>query len=318
MCNLHSLTCNENLTLKVGSIQIRQFLRLHPGSWLETGSIELPELRINGKLDCHPTAPTHLNEQLDFLRRHDQHSQRLHFLYSTRSHPVNAHPHGRRPSTIQLSTNATSVSCACLSGSPTYFTLVSGEQFFRSSFRLSEQPSFGTSLFRPDLHVLFSHPIFEHKYTWDNYPPLDHPEATSGEEEIFYPFDFCAQPASPDEPMDNSAMPTMRKNAHLFSRTSSARYTQCQSYVEPRQKRSLSSVPLPGYEGVDSSSSSTIASEAFLTPKERLSLLNTSDTSLNATLEPIRKSPLSRLVDHDAPADQRRPSDHQRPLRISR
>lgn len=283
---MHSLTCNENLTLKVGSIQIRQFLRLHPGSWLETGSIEIPELRLNGKLDCHPSTPTHLNEQLEFLRRHDQHSQRLHFLYASKSHPVTPHPHGRRPSTLHLATSATSASCACLGGSPAYFTLVSGEQFFRSSFRLSEQPSFGTSLFRPDLHVLFSHPIFEHKYTWDPYPTLDRLETSSQDEEIFYPFDFCVQPASAEKLAEKTSMPTMRKSASAFSRTSSARYTQCQSYVEANHhKRSNSSTPLASYEGEASSSSTTIASDGFLTPKERLSLITTSGSSSSSIPE---------------------------------
>src|SRR5271163_4297906 len=82
MCNMHTAFCNESLTLKVGTIQIRQLLRLYPGSWLEAGSISVPELRINGKFECHPPTPASVSEQLEFLRRHDQHSQRLHFLYN--------------------------------------------------------------------------------------------------------------------------------------------------------------------------------------------------------------------------------------------
>ena len=52
MCNMHTALCNESLTLKVGSIQVRQLLRLYPGSWLEAGSIHVPELRINAKFEC--------------------------------------------------------------------------------------------------------------------------------------------------------------------------------------------------------------------------------------------------------------------------
>ena len=146
MCNLHSLVSNENFTLKVGNIQIRQLLRLYPDSWLEAGSIHVPELRINAKLDCHTSKPTHLNEQMQYLRRHDQALPRLHFLYQTRSHQSIAHP----------SSGNTRFACACLGGSPVYFTLVTGEEFFRTSFRLGEQSSFGRSLFRPDLHVVHS------------------------------------------------------------------------------------------------------------------------------------------------------------------
>ena len=57
MCNMHTALCNESLTLKVGSIQVRQLLRLYPGSWLEAGSIHVPELRINAKCECHPPTP---------------------------------------------------------------------------------------------------------------------------------------------------------------------------------------------------------------------------------------------------------------------
>ncbi|CAF0993744.1 unnamed protein product [Adineta steineri] len=85
MCNMHTSLCNESLTLKVDTIQIRQLLRLYPGSWLEAGSISVPELRINAKFECHPPTPTTINEQLELLRRHDQHSQRLHFLYNFKS-----------------------------------------------------------------------------------------------------------------------------------------------------------------------------------------------------------------------------------------
>jgi hypothetical protein len=82
---MHTNSCDESLTVKVGTIQVRQLLRLYPGSWLEAGSIHVPELRINAKFDCHPPTPVNINEQIEFLRRHDQHSQRLHFLYNLKS-----------------------------------------------------------------------------------------------------------------------------------------------------------------------------------------------------------------------------------------
>ena len=114
MCNLHTLACNESLTLKVGTVQIRQLLRLYPGSWLEAGSLYVPELRINAKFECHPPTPANIHEQLEFLRRHDQHSQRLHFLYHTKSQPSfgvqssgMATGGAKRPSTVGLATNAT-------------------------------------------------------------------------------------------------------------------------------------------------------------------------------------------------------------------
>ncbi|CAF0980220.1 unnamed protein product [Adineta steineri] len=69
MYNMHTSLCNESLNLKVGTIQIRQLLPLYPGS------ISVPELRINAKFECHPRTPTTIKEQLEFLRRHDQHSQ---------------------------------------------------------------------------------------------------------------------------------------------------------------------------------------------------------------------------------------------------
>ena len=104
---------------------------------------------------------------LEFLRRHDQHSQRLHFLYNSKSQQQ------QQQQTLNVSLTATSkttIKCwltikykyfiiMCMSWWFTnYYTLVQGEQFFKNSFRLSEQPSFGRSLFRPDLHVIHSHP----------------------------------------------------------------------------------------------------------------------------------------------------------------
>ncbi|CAF1424792.1 unnamed protein product [Adineta steineri] len=70
----------------------------------------------------------------------------------------------KRPSYVGLATNSNISSCACLGGLTNYYTLVQGEQFFKSSFRLSKQSLFDRSLFLPDLHVLHSHFIFEHKY----------------------------------------------------------------------------------------------------------------------------------------------------------
>ena len=283
MCNLYSLSCKENLTLKVGAIQLRQFTRLHPSSWLEAGSIQIPELRLNGKLECHTPTLTHQNEQIEYLRRHDQQSQRLHFLYYNKSHLSNSNSTSRRPSTISLTQNNNNpMSCACLGGSPLYFTLVSGEQFFKSSFRLSEQPSFGLSLFQPDVHVIYSHPIFEQKYSWDNYSRRNLVEGLCPNEEIFYPFDFCSQ-TNPSEMKTKISSP--------LSRTSSARYAQRpKSTLIHQHKRSLSSIPLTSYE-VNSVSSSTLTSDKYLTPNARLSLNSTSETSLQSIPERIIRSP---------------------------
>ncbi|CAF1208854.1 unnamed protein product [Adineta steineri] len=112
MCNMHTSLCNESLTLKVGTIQIRQLLRLYPGSWLEAGSISVPELQ--------------------FLRRHDQHSQRLHFLYNLKSQQTLNIPtrstNLKRPSYVGLATNSNILSCACLGGSTNYYTLVQDDE----------------------------------------------------------------------------------------------------------------------------------------------------------------------------------------------
>ncbi|CAF4031429.1 unnamed protein product [Adineta steineri] len=154
MCNMHTSLCNESLNLKVGTIQIRQLLCLYTGSWLEAGSVSVPELRINAKFECHPPTPATVNEQSEFLRRHDQHSHRLHFLYNPKSQQTLNIPtrsiNLNRPSYVFLVTNSNILSCACLGGSTNYYTLIQGEQFFKSSFRLSEQSSFGRSLFHPE------------------------------------------------------------------------------------------------------------------------------------------------------------------------
>jgi hypothetical protein len=266
MCNMHTSSCNESLTLKVGQIQIRQLLRLYPGSWLEAGSVHIPELRMNAKFDCHPPTPININEQIEFLRRHDQHSQRLHFLYHPKSQQSTS-TNLKRPSTFGLPSNPILLSCACLGGSPTYYTLIQGEQFFRSSFRLSEQPSFGRSLFRPDLHVIHSHPIFEHKYNWTNYQHSPIPNEQLNDEEIFYPFDFCNQ--------------QKQSNEQILSRSNSLRNQKRKSLVDQRlHKHSSSSIPLDMPGTTASSSSSLTASDDYLTPND-----SSSRTSLNSIME---------------------------------
>jgi hypothetical protein len=285
MCNMHTSSCNENLTLKVGTIQIRQLLCLYPESWLEAGSIHIPELRINAKFDCHPPTPININEQIEFLRRHDQYSQRLHFLYGTKPQPTG---NLKRISNVGLPTNVTIPSCACLGGSINYYTLIQGEQFFKNSFRLSEQTSFGRSLFRPDLHVIHSHPVFEHKYNWDIYQHTFQLNEQLNDEEIFIPYDFCAQQKQSNEQDENYSNFSISTN---LSRSNSARYIKHKSLTEQKlYQRSSSSIPLNKNDS-DSSSSTTI-SEAYLTPREDLSLHGSKRTSLNNVLEsssmPIR------------------------------
>jgi hypothetical protein len=291
---MHTISCNESLTLKVGTIQIRQLLRLYPGSWLEAGSVHVPELRINAKFECHPPTPATINEQLEFLRRHDQHSQRLHFLYNAKPQQTLNIPstttNPKRPSNVGLATNANILSCACLGGSSSYYTLVQGEQFFKNSFRLSEQYSFGRSLFRPDLHVLHSHPIFEHKYNWDNYEHIRISNEELNDEEIFYPFDFCTQQKQADEEQndlnDTHLRHSVPADLYSLSRTSSARNIKYKSVIEQNEhKRSSSSIPL------NSNVVSPITtSDVYLTPNEQLSLTNSSQSSLSSTLNNIMES----------------------------
>ncbi|CAF1002155.1 unnamed protein product [Adineta steineri] len=137
MCNMHTSLCNESLTLKVGTIQIRQLLRLYPGPWLETGTISVLELRINAKFECHPPTLANINQQLEFLRQHDLHFQRSYFLYNPKSQQT------LNISTILINSNI--LSCACLGGPTNYYTLIQAEEFLKSSFRLSEQSSFDLS-----------------------------------------------------------------------------------------------------------------------------------------------------------------------------
>jgi hypothetical protein len=283
---MHTIFCNESLTLKVGTIQIRQLLRLYPGSWLEAGSISVPELRINGKFECHPPTPASVSEQLEFLRKHDQHSQRLHFLYNSKTQQILNIPltttssNPKRPSNVGLSVNSNVLSCACLGGSSHYYTLVQGEQFFKSSFRLSEQSTFGRSLFRPDLHVIHSHSIFETKYMWDNYEHLVQSNVELDDEEIFYPFDFCAQQKQTDEQKndlnDNQLRHSVPADLSALSRTSSARNLKHKSFIERNEhKRSSSSIPMNNIHNL------ITTNDVYLTPKEQLSLNNSSRSSLN-------------------------------------
>ncbi|CAF0843038.1 unnamed protein product [Adineta steineri] len=171
MCNMHTSLCNE-----------------------KAGSVSIPELRINAKFECHPPTPATINEQLEFLRRHDQHSERLHFLYNPKFQQTLIIPtistNLKRPSYVGLATN--------------YYTLVQDEQFFKSTFRPSEQSSFGRSLFHPELHVLHSYFIFEHKYNWTNYDQhVSRLHDELDDKEIFYSFDFCGQQKQSNEQHQN-------------------------------------------------------------------------------------------------------------------
>ncbi|CAF4845808.1 unnamed protein product, partial [Rotaria sp. Silwood1] len=297
MCNMHTISCNEALTLKVGIIQIRQLLRLYPGSWLEAGSIHIPELRINAKFECHPPLPLNINEQLEFLRRHDQHTQRLHFLYNIKSQQTLNIPSTtlniKRSSNVGLITNLNILSCACLGGSSNYYTLVQGEQFFKNTFRLSEQSSFGRSLFRPDLYIIHSHSIFETKYKWNTYEHINILNNELDDEEIFYPFDFCAQPKQFNERHDhinnNELHHSLPTNLYSLSRTNSARNIKHRTTIDRiEHKRSSSSIPLHNTNG--SSPSTITTNDDYMTPNEQLSLSNSSQSSLNSTLNNINKN----------------------------
>jgi hypothetical protein len=284
---MHTNACNESLTLKVGTIQIRQLLRLYPGSWLEAGSVHIPELRINAKFDCHPPTPININEQIEFLRRHDQHSQRLHFLYNTKSQQsTTTTANLKRTSNVGLPANTNALSCACLGGSPHYYTLIQGEQFFKSSFRLSELPSFGLSLFQPDVHVIHSHSIFEHKYNWNTYEHSNITNEQLNDEEIFYPFDFCTQRKQENSKLnENYSHNSVPMNLYSLARSNSISNTRHKSIAEPNlHKRSSSSIPLDN-NGGDGSSSTTIISDAYLTPNEPLSSNSSSEKSLHNIIE---------------------------------
>lgn len=292
MCNMHTSLCNESLTLKVGTIQIRQLLRLYPSSWLEAGSIHIPELRMNAKFECHPPTPVNLNEQIEFLLRHDQQSHRLHFLYSTRSQqPLTGST--KRPSSFGLPTSVTLSSCACLGGSPHYYTLVQGEQFFKSSFRLSEQQSFGRSLFRPDLHVIHSHPVFHHKYNWNAYEFSFVPNGPLSDEEIFYPFDFCAQQ---NKQFNNQDADSLDGDVSRLSEAgNNIEVLRANSFIDQKHessaetsfhRRSASSIPrLNEIHGGSPSRLSGVTSASFLTPRENLSISSSKHRSLNDVKE---------------------------------
>ncbi|CAF3490546.1 unnamed protein product [Rotaria socialis] len=310
MCNMHTSSCNEGLTLKVGTILIRQLLRLYPGSWLEAGSIHVPELRMNGKFDCHPPTSVNLNQQIEFLLRHDQQMHRLHFLYNTKSQQV-ATTTSRRPSNLGLQASVTLSSCACLGGSANYYTLVQGEHFFKSTFRLSEQPSFGRSLFRPDLHVIHSHHVFQQKYHWDTYQRSSVPDEQLNDEEIFYPFDFCTQQQNLNEDEIDSLDGNDPKSntTRIFSgvaRSNSFTHKKHKNSFEKKShKRSSSSIPLFNNATSGSRSSSSVTTnDSYLTPKENASLNNSREKSLNHITEsssssskPLHFNLLSKSVD---------------------
>ncbi|CAF1530164.1 unnamed protein product [Adineta steineri] len=99
MCNMHTSLCNESLTLKN---LVQKSVR---------------ESRINAKFEYHPPTPATTNEQLEFLRRDYQHSQRPHFLYNPKSQQTLNIPtistNLKRPSYVGLATN--------------YYTLVQDE-----------------------------------------------------------------------------------------------------------------------------------------------------------------------------------------------
>ncbi|CAF3397517.1 unnamed protein product [Rotaria sp. Silwood1] len=302
MCNMHTSLCNESLTFKVGTIQIRQLLRLYPDSWLEAGSIHIPELRMNAKFDCHSATQINTIEQMEFLRRHDQRTQRLHFLYNTKSQQSTATTL-KRPSNFGLPTTTNLPSCACLGGSSNYYTLVQGEQFFKSSFRLSEQTSFGRSLFRPDLHVIHSHSIFQHKYDWNTYQHSTVSNEQLTNEEPFYPFDFCAQQSQFNQQElhssnQNHLDSNIPMNLYSFPRSSSISHTKHKSSNEIKShKRSSLSIPL--CSNVTDDSSSTTTSDTYLTPTEYLSLNNSRQMSLNNTnntLEPLSSTDIQRQL----------------------
>ncbi|CAF0751257.1 unnamed protein product [Adineta steineri] len=104
---------------------------------------------------------------------------------------------------IGLATNSNIVSCACLGSSRNYYSLIHGEQFFKSSSCLSEQSSFGCSLFRLDSYVLHLHFIFEHKYNWTNYEHVNRLHDELNDEKFFYPFDFYGQQKQSNEQHQN-------------------------------------------------------------------------------------------------------------------
>ncbi|CAF0951192.1 unnamed protein product, partial [Didymodactylos carnosus] len=297
-CNLHSSTCSEGLTLKIGSLQLRQLLRLHPRSWLEAGSFQVSEIRINGKLGSH----LHLtSEQIDFLKRHDQRTHRLHFLWNKQQ----TQQQQKRLSTAGL----TSVSqtqqhggggptCACLGGSPAYYTLAN-ENFFKSTYLLSQQTNFGKSLFRPDVHLFQSHPIFETKYEWMTYDYRQNQQTQSDDDTTSlnnYPFDFCdptllllTNSAHASHHAFRHSVPNnlFMNNSSSLSRTNSARTPRVSTVNIPKQhKRSSSSIiEQQNLQQGTSGSSSSTTNDVYLTPSENLSSNNSSRTSLNSTLK---------------------------------
>jgi hypothetical protein len=139
---------------------------------------------------------------------------------------------------------------------------------------LSEQPSFGRSLFRPDVHVIYSHPVFEQKYSWNHYEHLSPSDEELGDAEVFYPFDFCAQQKPANEGEEQSSNPPTN-----LARSDSMKFSKTKVH-----RRSSSSIPLNKVKNGSSSSTSMIG-DAFATPTDHLSLNNSKRTSLINVLE---------------------------------
>ncbi|CAF5033726.1 unnamed protein product, partial [Rotaria sp. Silwood1] len=79
------------------------------------GSIYISELCINAKSECLLPTAANVNEQLEFLYRYDQHSQRLYFLYNRKLQQTLNIPLAtlnlKCPSNVDLSINLNILSC---------------------------------------------------------------------------------------------------------------------------------------------------------------------------------------------------------------
>ncbi|CAF1452823.1 unnamed protein product [Adineta steineri] len=98
------------------------------------------------------------------------------------------------------------------------------------------QLSFGRSLFRPHLHVLHSHFIFEHKYNRTNYDQhVNRFYDELDDKEIFYPFDFCGQYKQSNEQHQNINDNPLRRSVPTdlssLSRANSSRITYTKAVV---------------------------------------------------------------------------------------
>lgn len=235
-----------------------------------------------------------VKEQVEFLRRHDQQSERLHFIWNR----------NQTTSTGRRSNNNLSIfGCACLGGSTNYFTLVNGEQFFRSSFKLSEQSSFGCSLFFPDRHVSKSHRIFSDRFSWPDFSSVDRKKRfDDAEQEISYPLDFC------DESKITEDFSFVEQPRVSIGQSASTRNPKRSSLLSQKtHHRSASSVPLTNVtidEKNSVGSDSTSTSTAFLTPK-RLSFdsLNVETKSNSSSHFPNELNRTERLSTNSSSSD---------------